>query len=233
MVEVTFPSCAIVPVPDGSVRENLSQLSQLASGEAYHNVDNGALIAGSSVEGLSIFPAWGHPWSDIDFMYLYGAWLGVSVPTRSQPGSDIPRGSLASPLRTQRRYFGKKYGYIMCPYGYAASCLEYAPEDCPPAYTRLRVTRKEGLLGFPIMKSDCIEQDSDGQYWLHIVNMQKVMQRKLNANTTNPEYLTTSISGPAGEVCDSLNKYIVCFMKYAHDFVELCVVSLIGYIIGS
>ena len=228
MVEATFPSCAIVRLPDDTVRKNLSQLSQLTSGEAYHNVDSGGLIAGSSIEGLSMFPDWGHPWPDIDFMYLYGAWLGVSLPPRSEPGSGPPRRSLASPPPSQPRFLGKGHGYIQCPKGYGSSCLEYAPEGCPPAYTRLRVTHKETLFEFPIMNPDCIGQDGDGQYWLHIVNIQKVIQRRLNENETYPANLTTSISGPAGEVCDSMNKYTALFMKYAYGFAEDQIISILS-----
>ena len=170
ILEAVFPTCAIFKQLDARVRNNATLLKQLASGEAYHEVQLGHLTAGSSTEGLAMEPGWGHPRADWDTMGLLGAQLAVSLPQ-----SHVPRHELDN------------------------SCLEYAPEGCPSAYTMLRVTRPQALLTHLWTDAGCIEE-ADDHLWLHTANLNQLIQFRRNYVQTDPDLRTSGISGPAGQV---------------------------------
>ena len=134
MLEATFPTAAIFQLADSTVRVNKYLLSDLTSGEAHGRVrGHHAFTAGSSAEGLALEPEWGYERSDIDYMYRYGAQLGVCVAqehlsTRQHHPVNIPPSSSSSSGRHRN------------------SCLMYDPEGCYPAYARLRVIDRQTLL---------------------------------------------------------------------------------------
>ena len=154
-------------------RNNVNILSALRSGKVHHEMRPAWLISGSTAEGLTVGLHWGHPWPDMDTMYLYGSQLGVIVPGQKAP----------------KRNHDK-------------SCLEYAPEGCPSAYTRLRVTNLQGLLLHPYVDAECVEEE-DGHLWLNTLRLNERIQSGINTIVSDPANRSTGISGPAGEVLSS------------------------------
>ena len=192
MLEAVFPTAAIYHLADDYVRHNQSLLSALLSGQAHREVgvrEVWYLIAGSQAEGLCVQHQWGHEWPDVDGMFLYGAQLGVCVThehmaTRQQYSSHTSSSSSSSGC-------------------HGDSCLEYEPEGCPPAYTRLRVTDRQALLTHRCVDASCMVE-CDGHYWLLSTALNEAIQRDFNQATTNPANRSTSISGPAGQVAGGL-----------------------------
>ena len=182
MIEAVFPSCAIAQLMDEGICQNETTMSRLASGEAYLMAVAGQLTAGSSAEGLAIIPGWGHPWADIDWMYLFGGQLGVHLPQRIFPLSHKSRKTMTSTESS---------------HDHATSCLEYDPEGCPPAYTRLKVSKTVQLVKPWI-------EESDGNYWLCTTMMHEDIRQGINGKRTNPHLLTAGISGPAGQALGGL-----------------------------
>ena len=189
MIEVAFPICAIIKVPDTYARRNSTSISQLTSGMAYHE---GAgigwrLVAGSTGEGLALGQSWGHERQDIDGMYFFGSELGVCVPDVFQPTKQQDQiaesASASSPL----------------PDLHCKSCLMYAPEGCPPAYTRLKVCDTQAFMVHPCVQPDCI-LESDGDHWLLPSRLNKIIQRHINqSRVPDSANQSTAISGPAGQ----------------------------------
>ena len=75
------------------------------------------------------------------------------------------------------------------------SCLEYSPEGCPLAYTRLRGTNIKEL---PPICAECFEEE-DGHHWLKTSHLNERIQQCYNLVVTYPGTLATP-SGPAGQV---------------------------------
>ena len=171
------------------MRINNTSLSALRSGEAHHKAWCTALMGGSTAEGLTLEPQWGHPSADGDWMYLYGAMLGVTIPGQQVPESHQGEANITSSLSTS---------LLPLP-GNHHSCLEYAPENCPPAYTRLRVTDIHALLTSPNVESDCVEEE-DGHQWLNTRRLNEQIQLVFNKGLTDHARCSTGISGPAGQV---------------------------------
>ena len=172
ILEVVFPTCAMLLLPDNIVRHNAVTFSALKSGGVHRKLFVvlyiGVLISGSTAEGLTIHQGWGHPWPDRDCMHLLGAQFGVRIPGQQSPNSH-------------------------------RSCLEYAPDGCPPAYTRLQVTNKQALQLLPQFDTDCVEE-KDGHHWLNTRLLNKWIQQAINKGMPDPVYRNTGISGPSGEV---------------------------------
>ena len=191
MLEVVFPSAAIVQLTDSIVHNNQSVLSALTSGLAHHEAgvrEEWGLLAGSTAEGLALVGQWGHEWSDFDGMYLYGAQLGVCVTQEH-----LATRQHHSPNTSSSSSSG-------C---HGDSCLEYDPVGCPPAYTRLRVTDRQALLSHDCVDESCMEE-CDGHYWLLSVPLNEAILRDIDQGETDPDFLSTSISGPAGQASDGL-----------------------------
>ena len=192
MLEVVFPSAAIVQLTDSHVHDILSALSILISGRAHHKAGGRGLrwglFAGSRAEGLAIEEKWGHECPDFDCMYLYGAQLGVCVTQEH-----LATRQHHSPNTSSSSSSG-------C---HGDSCLEYDPVGCPPAYTRLRVTDRQALLSHSCVDDSCMEE-CDGHYWLLSVTLNQAIQRDLNQGDIDPDLVSTSISGPAGQAVGGL-----------------------------
>ena len=159
VLEMTFPRCGVCRVLDEDVRMNKRRMSELQSGEAYR--DDGCslvqLLSGSRAEGLAMDDHWGHDEADTDYMYLYGAEIGVNV-----PGGQQSRGK---------------------------ACLDFRPEGCPAAYSKLLITDLRGLKRH-YMIDDWIEESvyrSGDQCWL---DTYRAVRGMLSGET---------ISGPAGQ----------------------------------
>ena len=75
------------------------------------------------------------------------------------------------------------------------SCLEYAPEGCPLAYTRLRGINIEEL---PHIYSECFGKD-DGHHWLKTSHLNEQIQQCYNLVVNYPGARAIP-SGPAGQV---------------------------------
>ena len=75
------------------------------------------------------------------------------------------------------------------------SCLEYAPEGCPLAYTRLRGINIEEL---PPIYAEFFDEE-DGHHWLKTNHLNELMQQYYNMVATYPATPSTT-SGPAGQV---------------------------------
>ena len=198
MLEVTFPTAAIAQLTDSIVRRNQSALSDLISGQAHHKagvIPRGwwVLTAGSLAEGLAVHPGWGYEEPDVDGMFLYGAQLGVCV--TQQHMSTIQHHSLnTSSSSSSSGCHGN-------------SCLEYDPEGCPPAYTRLRVTDRQALLTHYLVDDSCMVE-CDGHYWLLSTPLNVAIQRYFNQVVTDPAKHSTSISGPAGQALGGLHDIV-------------------------
>ena len=197
MLEATFPTAAIVQLPDYEVHRNMSALRALLSGEIHHEGNRRgwwSLIAGSRQEGLAIQPEWGHEWPDQDIMALYGAELGVCViqehrRTRFHHSSHISASSSS-------HYHGN-------------SCLVYAPEGCPPAYTRLRVTDRQALLAHGHVDAGCM-LECDGHHWLLSEPLHEALSRYCNsgARDLGLDVGDITIVGPAGQARGGLIDYV-------------------------
>ena len=195
MLEATFPTAAIFQLADSTVRVNKCLLSDLTSGEAHGRVrGHHAFTAGSSAEGLALEPEWGYERSDIDYMYLYGAQLGVCVAqehlsTRQHHPVNIPSPSSSSSGRHRN------------------SCLMYDPEGCHPAYARLRVIDRQTLLTHRCAGADCM-LECDGHHWLQSTSLNEAIQRDLNQSETEPACRSPSIIGPAGQAAGGLRDVV-------------------------
>ena len=169
------------------VRLNQSVLSDLTSGQVHH--ESGVrkvwvLTAGSTAEGLAVHPRWGYECPDVDIMILYGAQLGVCI--------------------TQEHLSTRQHSSFNSSPSSSSGChdnsyLEYDPEGCPPAYTRLRVTDRQALLTHRCVDNSCMVK-CDGHYWLLSTPLNVAIQRDYNQAITDPTEHSTSISGPAGQV---------------------------------
>ena len=202
LVETVFPTCAMILRSDDNARHTSLRMSHLASGEAHREGRGGAFYAGSRVEGLAIENNWGHPQADNDIMGLHGVELGVRLPKRHEPRCYQARSLILD-----------------------KSCLEYAPEECPPAFTRIRVTKPEALLRHPWVDVNCIMKGSDGSLWLLPSRMNEKMQRGMNEGQANPAYLITESSGPAGQVQGGLVEFVPTLVANAphpaiDDFIQ-------------
>ena len=188
MLEVTFPTAVIFHVSDDTVHNIKSILSAMRSGEAHHEAGVKVawwLTAGSKVEGLAMRNQWGHGYSDLDCMLLYGAQLGVCVPQEHPP--------------TWQNY--SSHTSPSSPSGfYGKSCLLYDPEGCPPAFTRLRITDCQAIMAHPYVDDSCI-LECDGQHWLLSTRLNEIVQRAYNnviIHRMSPADKII-ISGPAGQ----------------------------------
>ena len=217
MLDVVFPSAAIIQLPDLAVHDNQSALSDLTSGQAHHEAGvrgRWGLTAGSRAEGLALVEQWGHEGPDVDGMFLYGAQLGVCVTqehlaTRQHHpisrSSQLPRSllSLPSRLRSLRQHHSSNTSPSSSSGCHGDSCLEYDPMGCPPAYTRLRVTDRQALLSHHCVDDSCMVE-CDGHYWLLSAPLNQAILQDINQAETNPNLLSTSISGPAGQASEGL-----------------------------
>ena len=193
IVEAVFPACGIFQSMDvlNTVRETV--LSQLSSGELYSILNAGSLLSGSSAEGLRMEFDCGHPNADLDTMALFGGWFGVSLPQSYDQGSPHLSGT----------------NFALAPHGIKAnSCLEYESKDCPPAYTRIRVTDIQTFV--EITNANCLEE-FDGQHWVHIPNLAKTLSEMMNIGlkVSDPLYEITGNSGPAAQAGGELFEYII------------------------
>ena len=75
------------------------------------------------------------------------------------------------------------------------SCLEYAPEGCPLAYTRIRGINIKEL---PPIYAEVFEEE-DGHHWLKTNRLNEQIQQCYNMVATYPATPATT-SGPAGQV---------------------------------
>ena len=192
IVEAVFPSCAIFLLVDGQQSVSEACMSAMKSGKALQedpNDDLGlwTLVSGSQAEGLTLERGWGHPWSDIDMMMLYGKYLGVNI------GRDQPRQCQSPQSSLSATIFQGCHGN---------GCLEYVPEGCQPAFAKLRVTSIQELIKWnPFDLSTCLVQ-SDGHIWLNTARLNQLIILYCNEyhEYSNKVGLFLSISGPAGQV---------------------------------
>ena len=192
MLEAVFPTAAIFQLEDRAVRRNQSTLSALLSGQAHREdgVREGwNLIAGSRAEGLCVERQWGHERPDIDGMFLYGAQLCVCVTQQH--------------MATRQRHSSNTSSSSSSSGCHGDSCLEYEPEGCPPAYTRLRVTDRQTLLTHYHVDASCMVE-FDSHYWLLSTPLNEAILRDFNQRFTDPANRSTSISGPAGQAAGGL-----------------------------
>ena len=189
MLEATFPTAAIVQLPDFEVYRNTSALNALSSGEIYHEGHKRrwwSLFAGSRAEGLAIQSEWGHEWPDQDIMALYGAELGVCV-IQEHMRTRFCHSSYMSPSSSS--------------YCHGNSCLVYEPEGCPPAYTRLRVTDRQALLAHGHIDAGCM-LECDGHHWMLSAPLHEALIRYSNSGARElglDVAESISIVGPAGQ----------------------------------
>ena len=157
IIEAVFPTCAMYKQCKDMEHINATALMELRLGMAHRVMHGEAIVTGSTAEGLTVTPGWGHPWPDYDCMHMHGAQLGVTIPGQQAPCSQH------GPTRTSPALLTASHTcsfscYTSNPHN---SCLEYAPEDCPPACTRLRVTNLQVLLWHPGVDTDCVEEEDD------------------------------------------------------------------------
>ena len=252
IIEAVIPTNAIFILPDSIVSDNTDIFSVLRSGKAHQQLFIGVFFSGSKAEGLSVEPLWGHPWPDMDLMALSGAELGVIIPGQQAPSADHGRESMP-PSPITRPYSSSKQSRFLPEVGLAwynhfnailqsrpsfaaghfDSCLEYAPEDCPPAYTRLRVANAPALQRmFPLVGADCVEEE-DGHNWLNTQRLNEGLQQ-VYRTAAKYAYLpdcfhSTDIIGPAQQVEYTLtspgskSKIILVYMHAIHHGQKLYV----------
>ena len=202
-IEVVFPVHAIWRLSDDWVQKNEAVLCCLESGDADRDGKVLILYSGSRAEGLALEDGWGHPEADLDIMYILGDELSVSQPYSHDLGSDQSKGNGSSslpstPLLQMGPYHPKN----------GNSCLEYDPRDCPPAYTRLRVTEPSALKKHPLVREQGMEEFG-GHHWLLPMVLNGIFQRILNL-ICKPDDRATCIHGPAGELYGGLIDRVPC-----------------------
>ena len=204
-IEVVFPVHAIWRLRDDRVQKNEAGLCYLESGDAHRDREDVILYSGSRAEGLALEDGWGHPEADLDIMHILGGELSVSQPYSHDLGSGQSKGngssSLPSTPSLQMGPFHLKSGN---------SCLEYDPRNCPPAYTRLRVTNFQALKKDFLVSEQGMEE-SDGHHWLLPMVLNEFYQRCLNL-TCKPHDRATCIHGPAGELLGGLIDRVPCLL---------------------
>ena len=192
VVEAVFPSCAIWLLLDDQQSINAACMSALKSGKALREVPKHMdakpwmLIAGSQGEGLTLQTGWGHPWPDIDMMILYGKYLGVNIPRDQLTRYQSPQSSLSVTI------------FQGC---HSNSYLEYAPENCPPAFAKLRVMNIQELIkGYSFDLSTCLEQ-RDGHIWMNTARLNQLLIWFYNTyGEKTGERDIVGVGGPAGQV---------------------------------
>ena len=161
-VEAAFPQSGISRVVNYEVKWNEEAISELQDGTAYRTGYGGTILSGSRPEGFAMDDDWGHDATDWDYMELYGGPLGVNVAPGDVAVGQRPRGR---------------------------SCLDFSPEGCPAAYTKLQITDLPALnKNFDSMK--WIEEGvyrSGDQCWLDIYQAVQGLRR------------VGSVSGPAAQ----------------------------------
>ena len=203
-IEVACPVHAICRLSDDRVQENAAALSHLESGDALRETFVAELYAGSRAEGLALEHGCGHPQVDFDIMRILGGQLSVSLPC-SKEFKSHQSSARASPLVVSTPSLQGPFHTLS-----GNSCLEYAPESCPPAYTRLRVTDLLALKKHLWVGEQGMEQ-SDGHYWLLPMELNETLQRYWNMGC-DPDDKTTCIGGPAGQRRGGLIDYVPCFV---------------------
>ena len=113
-------------------------------------------MSGSRPEGLAMDDGWGNDGADFDYMELYGGRLGVNVAGGQQPQES------------------------------RESCLDFRPEGCPIAYTKLQVTTVRGLKKHwtEDMIKRCVHRSGDKD-WLNTYQAIREMN-KYNETITGP-----------------------------------------------
>ena len=71
-VELVFPQCAEIRIPDSDVLQNDKTIASVMSGDASKCQTGVRLLAGSRAEGFAMEPGWGHEKPDEDVMIIYG-----------------------------------------------------------------------------------------------------------------------------------------------------------------
>ena len=221
ILETVFPACAMFLIPDVCVHVNAFTLSVLGSCEAHCRHRVGVLNAGSTAEGLTMHADWGHPCPDYDTMLLFGGRLGVTIPGQQAPSSDRRQASmpsslyeallslpetkrLLSPVQETMLILNAEMEPKLSCLPFFQSALEYAPEGCPLAYTRLRVTDIHALRY--ACQDECVDEEY-GQQWLNTRVLNDRIQRHSTTTTDltavpGYRYHSTDISGPAQQVWD-------------------------------
>ena len=191
MVEAVFPTCAIFLNTCGILCDNADCLLALKSGKAHREIGpQKCFIAGSRGEGLTLETRWGHPSSDGDVMLVIGKYLGVTIPRDQRRTCQSPQRSLSASISQGCN---------------GNSCLEYAPENCPSGYSKLKVTDILGLMEYKSALFDCVEKVDDHN-WLNTARLKQVIIQGYNDNYEDDPGdntvfgRTTGISGPAAQV---------------------------------
>ena len=71
-VELVFPQCAEIRLPDRDMAQNEENISSVISGDAKQCQTGLHVITGSRAEGVAMEPGWGHEEPDKDVMIIYG-----------------------------------------------------------------------------------------------------------------------------------------------------------------
>ena len=167
VLECVYPRCGICRVDDVYVRNNKLQMSELQSGETYRREDHEWKILLSGSRPEGL--AMGNHWGHDEADSDYMLLYG------GPRGVHVPGGQ-------QSR---------------GRSCLDFRPDGCPAAYTKLQVTNLRGLKERTWI-GNCVHR-SGGQTWLN--TYETVRQMKASGYT---------ISGPAGQygTHDMVNTFI-------------------------
>ena len=134
MLEMAFPRCGVYRVPDVRVRWNEELMSELQSGERYRREDYSVVDLLSGSRAERL--AMGYDWGHDGADWDYMQLYGGRI------GVNIPGGQ-------QSR--GK-------------ACLDFRPEGCPAAYSKLLITDLRGLKKYTEI-GRCVHR-SGGKTWL-------------------------------------------------------------------
>ena len=163
VLEMAFPRCGVCRVPDGSVRDNKRLMSELQSGEWYRGTGYSwdPLVSGSLVSGSRAEGlAMDDHWGHDEADWDYMHLIGDRLGVYV-PGGQQSRGR---------------------------SCLEFRPEGCPAAYTKLLVTDLPALRMYHYTWIEQGVHISGDQCWLDTHQAVRGLQ-----------FIGDTISGPAAQ----------------------------------
>ena len=78
-IEMVFPQCAEIRLPDRELAQNKKAISSVMTGEASRCQTGIGVVTGSRAEGFAMEPGWGHEEPDKDVMIIYGGSHTVSA----------------------------------------------------------------------------------------------------------------------------------------------------------
>ena len=143
-------------------------------------------------------------------MFLHGGYLGIHVPQKYRSVSHLPQKHIKEnehKSHQPRSESALLMESFMLSILEPDNCLEYDPDGCHPAYTRLRIIDRHAFMRYCGEDTNCIEE-SGGHHWLNTRRLNEKLQELFNSHRLSAFERTTGISGPAGQADGGLTDIV-------------------------